>query len=135
MDCIFCKIVSGEIDSAKVFEDEHVLAFLDVNPNTRGHCLVIPKIHVEDIFDISEDVLQKVIVVGRALAIKMKDALNADGVHLSNNNGIHAGQIVHHFHLHVIPRYKDDALVMYGPRPDNSADMEELKKLAKEISG
>src|SRR5882672_9948521 len=131
MDCIFCKVVSKEFEAAKVYEDDDVLAFLDINPLTKGHCLVVPKIHFEDVFDIEADTLQKVIVVGKQVAKKIKMSLAADGIRLSQSNGKAAGQAVFHFHLHIIPRYLGDGLQngMTETRHSKPADFEELKKL------
>ncbi len=135
MDCVFCKIVSGEFDSAKIYEDENILAFLDVAPFTKGHCLVVPKEHFENIFDISSEVLQKIIVTGKHIAEKIKQTLGADGIRLSQSNGKVAGQEVMHFHLHIIPRYENDGL---SANPTATLDLpktdfEELKKLAEKI--
>ncbi|OGZ65584.1 MAG: hypothetical protein A3C06_00740 [Candidatus Taylorbacteria bacterium RIFCSPHIGHO2_02_FULL_46_13] len=133
--CIFCKIVAGEIPSYKVYEDDAVLAFLDIEPATRGHALVIPKRHAENVFEISEDDLEKVAVVAKKLSIKIKDVLQADGIRLSQSNGKVAGQDIMHFHVHIIPRYKNDGL---SANPTATlqlpqADFEELKNLAEKI--
>ena len=135
MSCIFCKIVSGEISTVKVFEDDDTLAFLDVNPDTEGHCLVIPKKHFETIFDIDGEILKKVMATLKTVALKIKDSLGAEGMHIANNNGILGGQIVSHFHMHIIPRYENDGLIMYGPRPkkDEKISLEELQKIAEKI--
>jgi|SRR3989344_1020000 len=135
MDCIFCKIVKGEIPSFKIYEDEATLAFLDIKPATKGHALVIPKQHFENVFDISEDALQKVSLVAKKLSAKIKDGLQADGIRLSQSNGRAAGQDIMHFHLHIIPRYENDGL---GTNPAATlqlpqADMEELKKTAEKL--
>ena len=134
-DCIFCKIIAGQIPSFKVFEDEDTLAFLDIKPATKGHTLVIPKQHFENVFDISDMALQKVSVVAKKLSVKIKDALRADGIRLSQSNGTVAGQDIMHFHLHIIPRYENDGL---GVHPAATlqmpqADFEELKKIAEKI--
>jgi len=136
-DCIFCNIVAGKIPSFKIYEDRDVFAFLDIKPATKGHALVIPKKHAENVFDIEEIDLQKVAAVAKKLSEKLKEALRADGIRLSQSNGKAAGQEVMHFHLHVIPRYADDGL------PNNptltlhlpQADFEELKKIADIING
>lgn len=132
-DCIFCKIVAGEMPSFKVYEDADILAFMDIKPFTRGHSLVIPKQHFENIFDISEDALQKVSVVAKKLSQKIKDVLAADSIRLSQSNGKVAGQDVMHFHLHIIPRYKDDGVPMSATTTAQppQADSEELKKTAE----
>jgi histidine triad (HIT) family protein len=132
-DCIFCKIAKGEIPSAKVYEDNDMFAFMDIIPNTKGHLLIIPKEHFENIFTISEDILQKIVVMGKQFAIKMKEVLGATGVNVSSNNGKHAGQVVSHFHLHIIPRYEDDGLQMYGPRVNEAVSLEELQKIAEKL--
>src|SRR3989344_3579146 len=134
-DCIFCKIVKGEIPSFRIYEDSDVLSFLDIKPFSKGHVLVIPKQHFENVFDINEDALQKVSVVAKKLSGKIKDVLKADGIRLSQSNGVAAGQEVMHFHLHVIPRYENDGLpnnptlTMHLPQ----ADMKELGELAEKI--
>ncbi len=107
-DCIFCKIVAGEIPATKVHETEDTLAFLDVKPVSPGHTLVIPKKHYENIFDIPEDVLAKVISETKYIAKTVKESTDADGISISQNNGEAAGQIVRHLHFHVIPRSKSD---------------------------
>ncbi len=135
MDCIFCKIVKGEIPCIKIFEDESVLVFLDINPVTKGHSLVVPKNHSQDIFDINDDDLQNVIIAAKHISEKLKNNLIADGIRISQSNGKAAGQDVMHFHLHVIPRYTNDglsnnpALTVHLPK----ADIEELKKNAEKI--
>jgi len=134
MDCVFCKIVKGEIGCAKVFEDNDVLAFLDVNPVSKGHCLVIPKIHFENIFNVEESILQKVIVAAKNISEKIKVSLQADGINLIQANGKVAGQEIMHFHLHIIPRHEGDGLKLHGDHPKiPKPSFEELKSLAKEL--
>ena len=135
MQCVFCNIIKGEIPCFKVFEDEDTLAFLDIKPFTRGHCLVIPKQHFENVFDIDQTVLQKIIVAVKNISGKIKDTLQADGIRLSQSNGSAAGQDIMHFHLHVIPRYKDDNMPMHPAATLNlpKADFEDLKKIAQAI--
>jgi histidine triad (HIT) family protein len=124
-DCIFCKIVAGELPSTKVDEDEHTLAFMDINPATRGHALVIPKNHSQDLLTIHPDDLAVTTVAAQRLAARAKDKLGARGVNLLNCCGSAAWQTVFHFHIHVIPRYSDDPLRLPwipGPGdPDTSA--------------
>ncbi|NCC49965.1 MAG: HIT family protein [Spartobacteria bacterium] len=107
-DCIFCKIVKGEIPSAKVYEDDDLLAFIDVGPIIKGHTLVIPKEHYDNIAATPVDVLQKLIKLVQRIAGAQMNALDADGVNIIQNNGEVAGQAVPHIHFHVIPRFKDD---------------------------
>lgn len=106
-NCIFCKIVKGEIKSQKVYEDEETLAFLDINPVNKGHVLVIPKEHYENIFDIPREKLNKVMEIVQKVAIAQKK-IGADGVNIVSNNGKAAEQHVFHLHIHVIPRYYND---------------------------
>jgi len=106
-NCVFCKIVRGEIKSQKVYEDEEILAFLDINPVNKGHVLVIPKDHYENIFDIPKEKLAKVMEVVQKVAIALKK-MGADGVNIISNNGKAADQHVFHLHVHVIPRYFND---------------------------
>lgn len=134
-NCIFCKIIKGEIPCYKIYEDNDVLAFLDIKPFTRGHCLIIPKKHFENIFDVTEDILQKVIITVKKVSEKIKNVLKADGIRLSQSNGKAAGQEVMHFHLHVIPRYNNDGL---SANPTATlqlpqADFEALKKIAEKL--
>ena len=109
-DCIFCKIVAGELPAEKVDEDERTLAFMDINPWTRGHVLVIPKQHATDLGEIAEDELAACAAMAKRLALRQRDRLGADGVNLLNSFGAAAWQSVFHFHLHVIPRYEGDPL-------------------------
>lgn len=114
-DCIFCRIVQGEIPCAKLYETEHSLAFLDIAPLNRGHSLVIPKRHYADIFGMPGDVLADIIRVAGRLAPAIKTAAEAEGLNLIQNNGKVAHQFVMHFHLHLIPRFKGDAFGFNWP--------------------
>lgn len=106
-DCIFCKIVKGEIPSYTIYEDELVKVFLDVNPNTNGHMLIIPKEHYKDLFELPEEIINhSVKLVKEKLYPLVKEKLNCDGLTFSQNNGY--GQEVKHYHIHVIPRYEND---------------------------
>jgi histidine triad (HIT) family protein len=104
-DCIFCKIINGSIPSAKIYEDEHVYAFMDIMPLTKGHALVIPKNHKENVYDLSEEEASNLFKVVPKIASALKEAYGPVGMNLLNNNGAAAGQSVFHFHLHFIPRY------------------------------
>jgi histidine triad (HIT) family protein len=117
-NCIFCKIVAGEIPSAIVDEDEATIAFMDINPATRGHALVIPREHYVDLLEVPADQLAAVANAAQRLARRVKDELGADGVNLLNSCGRAAWQTVFHFHIHVIPRYADDPLRLpWAPGP------------------
>ncbi|NHM31748.1 HIT family protein [Neobacillus terrae] len=104
-DCIFCKIIRGEIPAAKVFENEHVMAFLDISQVTKGHTLIIPKIHKENIYELTPEMARNLYEVVPGIANALKETFNPIGLNTVNNNGEHAGQSVFHFHLHLIPRY------------------------------
>jgi histidine triad (HIT) family protein len=104
-DCIFCKIIKGEIPSAKVFENDDVVAFLDISQVTKGHTLVIPKVHKENIFELTPEIASKLFEVVPEISNAIKKAYNPIGLNLLNNNGEKAGQSVFHYHLHIIPRY------------------------------
>ena len=108
-DCIFCKIAKGEIHSATVYEDSHFTVILDVNPATKGHCLIIPKEHFDNIYDLDGETAGKLFALATCIARAMRDALKCDGLNLVQNNGEIAGQTVFHFHMHIIPRYKGDS--------------------------
>ena len=111
MDCIFCKIVKGEIPSYKVYESEDVYAFLDISQGTKGHTLVIPKNHARNVYDLSQDDAHRVFEVVPKIANGIKKAFNPIGLNIiSNNDEPH--QTVHHFHVHLIPRYENDGMVL-----------------------
>ena len=124
-DCLFCKIVAGEIPATKVAEDERTVAFMDINPATRGHLLVVPREHTRDLLSIDPDELAAVANAAKRLAARAKDRLGADGVNLLNSCGPAAWQTVFHFHIHVIPRYDDDPLRLpWTPAPGDEAEIE-----------
>ncbi|HEU0250461.1 MAG TPA: HIT family protein [Solirubrobacteraceae bacterium] len=131
-DCIFCKIVAGELPASIVDEDEHTIAFMDINPATRGHALVIPRAHATDLLEIEPSQLMAVSVAAQRLAARAKERLGADGVNVINSCGAAAWQTVFHFHLHVIPRYQGDPLRLpWTPAPGNS---EEIAAVAAMLS-
>ncbi len=109
-DCVFCKIVSGEIPSTKIYEDENTLAFLDIRPVNPGHTLVIPKEHYRNILDIPEDEWEHVAKTARIVARAVKAGAGAEGVNVSSSHEPSAGQEVFHLHLHIIPRFSSDGL-------------------------
>jgi histidine triad (HIT) family protein len=109
-DCLFCKIVAGELPATVIDADERTLAFMDINPATRGHALVIPRVHTTDLHAIGPDDLAACARTAQRVAARARDALGADGVNVLNSTGAAAWQTVFHFHLHVIPRYHDDPL-------------------------
>jgi histidine triad (HIT) family protein len=110
--CVFCKIISGEYSSSKIYEDDKVLAILDLSQATVGHTLVMPKVHYENIFDLDSDVAGHLFKVVKQISNHYQKVIpNLKGINLLNNNGIKAGQTVMHYHMHIIPRYEDDDLV------------------------
>jgi histidine triad (HIT) family protein len=131
-DCIFCKIVAGEIPATKVDEDERTIAFMDISPATRGHALVIPREHARDIHEIDPEDLAAVARTAQRVAKRAKANLGADGVNLLQSSGEHAWQTVFHLHVHVIPRYEGDPLKLpwipgQGDADDIAAAAEELR--------
>jgi histidine triad (HIT) family protein len=132
-DCLFCKIVDGEIPATRVYEDERTIAFMDINPATRGHLLVIPRAHASDLTEVSAEDLGACATAAQALAVRAKDKLGADGVNVLNSCGRAAWQTVFHFHLHVIPRYANDPLRLpWLPEP---GDRDEIAGAAAALTG
>jgi histidine triad (HIT) family protein len=128
-DCIFCRIVAGELPSTRIHEDERTIAIMDINPATRGHALVIPRAHARDIHDIGEQDLAHCALVARTIADRALSGLSADGITIMQANAPAAWQTVFHYHVHVIPRYLDDPLVLpWQPAP---ADLDEISEISK----
>ncbi len=130
--CIFCNIISGEIPSYKVYEDDNFYAFLDISQATYGHTLVVPKQHFENLFAMPDFLLEKMLILVRDLASKIKTATNCKGINILNNNGEAAGQSVHHFHIHIIPRYDNDNFSIKAI--ENKLNNEEFKALLFKIN-
>lgn len=107
-DCIFCKIANGEIPSATVYEDNDFRVILDISPAAKGHSLILPKQHSDNLWELGEEERKKVLDIAAKVSKAQKKALSCDGVNLLQNNGLAAGQSVFHFHMHLIPRYTDD---------------------------
>ena len=107
-DCIFCKIANGEIPSATLYEDEDFRVILDLGPASKGHALILPKAHAANIYEISDDMAAKAMILAKKMATKMTEALKCDGFNIVQNSGEPAGQTVFHFHMHLIPRYEGD---------------------------
>lgn len=121
MDCIFCKIANGEIPSATLYEDGDFRVILDVNPASKGHALILPKKHADNLYALPEEAAAKVLVLAKNVAEKMEKALDCEGLNLVQNNGEIAGQTIFHFHMHLIPRYKGDN-VKVGWKPGKLSD-------------
>lgn len=128
-DCVFCAIAAGEIPCFKVYEDELVLAYLDINPFSEGHTLVIPKAHTTGLLDTPEETLAVLLARVKKVAAHLKTALGCDGFHILQNNGAAAGQTVGHIHFHIVPRRNGDP-IEFANRP---GDMDHLKALATRI--
>ncbi len=131
-NCIFCKILAGEIPSAVVYEDDDFKAILDVNPAVRGHVIILPKNHAANIFELPDEDASKVMVVAKKIAAAVRKTYSCDGVNILQNNGAAAGQSVFHLHVHVIPRYEGDTdSINIGWRPGETP--EDLADIAEEI--
>ena len=131
MECIFCAIVDGKIPSAKVYENEHVFAFMDISPANPGHLLVIPKRHYRNIFDMPAEIASKIMEAAVPLATAIREALNPDGLNLFQSNEAAAFQTVFHFHLHLIPRWEGDPLRL--PWRPSEGNIEEISNIATKI--
>ena len=130
-DCIFCKIANGEIPSATVYEDSICRVILDVNPANKGHALIIPKEHFDNIYSMDAETAAKIFTIATEVAKAQKAELNPDGLNILQNNGESAGQTVFHFHMHLVPRYiKDNVTMTWIP---GKADTEELSALSKAL--
>ena len=110
MDCIFCKLANGEISTATLYEDDDFRVILDQGPATKGHALILPKKHYANLYELPEELAARAMVLAKRMAGAMTEALNCDGFNLVQNNGEAAGQTVFHFHMHLIPRFKDDGV-------------------------
>lgn len=126
-DCIFCKIIAGEIPSNKVYEDESFMAILDVCPANRGHVIILPKMHAANIFELPEELAGNIFLIAKKIAQALKSAYRCDGINILQNNGEAAGQTVFHLHVHVIPRYKDDMVSVEWVQKEID-DFEAVKK-------
>ena len=132
-DCIFCRIVSGDLPATRVYEDDQVLAFMDIGPIVKGHTLVIPKVHYDPLTALPLPLLQHLISVVQKIARAQFAALNADGINVSQANGTAAGQIVPHVHFHIIPRFKSDGH-HWNWTPKEYNDRSEMKIFADQIT-
>ena len=124
-DCIFCKLANGEIPTRSIYEDEDFNVILDMNPATKGHALILPKQHADNLYDLPDDVAAKILPLAKKLATKLTDALKADGFNLVQNNKECAGQTVNHFHLHLIPRYENDGQrLLWNPTTPSAEELD-----------
>lgn len=133
-DCIFCKIINGDIPAAKVYEDEHVLAFLDISQVTKGHTLVIPKVHKENIYELTPEIAENLFKVVPKISNSIKEKFQPIGLNLLNNNGEAAGQSVFHYHLHILPRYgKGDGFGAVWKSNQSDYTTQDLQGIASDI--
>jgi histidine triad (HIT) family protein len=132
-DCLFCGIVAGDVPAQIVDSDEHTVAFMDINPATKGHALVVPREHSADLMDVSDEDVERTMVAARRLARRIDETLKPDGFNILNSCRPAAWQTVFHFHLHVVPRYEDDPLEL--PWVPSEGDPDEIAKVADRIRG
>ncbi|HSI67594.1 MAG TPA: HIT family protein [Planococcus sp. (in: firmicutes)] len=133
-NCIFCKIIAGDIPSVKIYEDEHVYAFMDIMPLTKGHTLLIPKTHREFVYDLTAEESANLFRVAPRIAAAIKETFEPEGMNLLNNNGAKAGQSVFHFHLHFIPRYgPSDGIGLKWMTKEKEFTSEKIQELAEQV--
>lgn len=125
-DCVFCKIVAGEIPAHKIYEDDLVIGFLDIAHFTKGHTLILPKSHYVDLLDTPDEVVAKIAVLAKDLATNYKPTLKADGFTVKQNNGTVAGQEVMHYHVHLIPHYNGDKFKFAIQHKEKKIDLEQV---------
>ena len=132
-NCIFCKIANGEIPAATLYEDENFRVILDLGPASKGHALILPKSHAANIYELSDEMAAKAMILAKKMATAMTAALKCDGFNIVQNNGECAGQTVFHLHMHLIPRYKGDQVgITWKPGELSDADKEEILLKVKE---
>lgn len=131
-NCIFCKIANGIIPSNTLYEDEDFRVILDIEPATKGHALILPKKHFADLYELDDECASKTLLVARNMASKIQKAMNCDGLNIVQNNGEAAGQTVFHFHMHLVPRYKEDDAGL--DMPNKKAADYDLAEVAAKIS-
>ena len=126
-NCIFCKIANGEIPAATLYEDEDFRIILDLGPANKGHSLILPKTHAANLYELPDELAGKALILAKKAAAALQNGLKADGLNVVQNNGEAAGQTVHHFHIHLIPRYEgDQAGISWTPGTLTDADKEEI---------
>lgn len=127
-NCIFCKIINGDIPSRRIYEDENFVVMMDVSPASKGHSLLLPKEHYANLFEMPDALLEELLKVAKKVAAQMKESLQADGINLLQNNGVAAGQTVFHYHMHLIPRYEgEEPILTWEPKSYSAEEMDEIK--------
>lgn len=128
-DCIFCKIINGDIPSNTIYENSEFKVIMDASPATKGHVLILPKEHFDDIYDIDAETAGRLFQLASVVARALKEALHCDGLNILQNNGTIAGQTVFHFHMHLIPRYKGDTVTLkWEEHSSEDLDMEKIRQ-------
>ena len=129
-DCIFCKLANGVFPTNAIYEDEDFKVILDLGPATKGHALILPKEHADNLLELPDETAAKVLVLAKKLAAKMKEKLGCGGLNVVQNNGELAGQTVKHFHMHLIPRYENDGQkILWDPKEASDDELKEIVKL------
>lgn len=133
-DCIFCKLANGIFDTNTLYEDEDFRVIFDLSPATKGHVLILPKEHCANVFELPDELASKVFVLAKKVAAVMKEITGCDGVNILQNNGEVAGQTVFHFHMHIVPRYKDgEKIINWKPGEIDQAIVDEIIEKAKNM--
>lgn len=133
-NCIFCKLANGDIPTATVYEDEYLRAIMDAAPANKGHIIILPKSHAADIYELEDKYVSRAFVLAKKLAVALKKLTGCDGVNILQNNGEAAGQTVFHFHVHVIPRFKnDDCTIVWKPTSYEDGEASEVAKKIAEL--
>ena len=133
-NCIFCKLANGDIPTATVYEDEYLRAIMDAAPANKGHIIILPKSHAADIYELNDEYVSRAFVLAKKLAVALKKLTGCDGVNILQNNGGAAGQTVFHFHVHVIPRFKDDdCTIVWKPTSYEDGEASEVAKKMAEL--
>lgn len=131
-DCIFCKLANGVFQTNSIYEDDKFNVILDMGPATKGHALILPKEHADNLYELPDETAAAAMILAKKLAKKMVDKLGADGLNVVQNNGEAAGQTVMHYHLHLIPRYKNDGQhILWEPTSPSSEELEATRDLLK----
>ena len=132
-DCIFCKIISGEIPCSKVYEDQDIFAFLDISPVNKGHTLVVPKQHCETIIDSNDEMMEKIGVALKKVSAAVKSGTACDGINIVQSNFKPAGQLVPHLHFHIIPRFSHDGLKHWPQGKYEEGEAEKVRKKIEDV--
>lgn len=131
-DCIFCKLANGVFPTNSIYEDDKFNVILDMGPATKGHALILPKEHADNLYELPDETAAAAMILAKKLATRMVDKLGADGLNVVQNNGEAAGQTVMHYHLHLIPRYKNDGQhILWNPTEPSSEELEAVRDLLK----